>query len=176
MLGALLMTGCGGQIDAVPLAGPSSTVSSSTDREPELPAPGRTPHEVADQLCAWGCAAGLAGVVIEERAGSLTVWWKGPLPDYVRRYLATVPDSVSVTVYETARWDRAEMSAAASRVMSDSALVARLGITMAGNIPDGSGIKVGIKGTGLGPGDLAELERVSAMPVTIETGRTVTPQ
>jgi hypothetical protein len=87
--------------------------------------------------------AGLVQIWVDDDHNQLTVYWHGTVPADIARLLASLRHRVQVRV-AAARYSTAQLDQAVSRVFRSQPGVR---VTMAGPLPDGSGIEVGIAGT-----------------------------
>ena len=92
---------------------------------------------------------------------------EGSVPDSVRRYATSSPNGVEVTIQAGAKYSKADLAKAVSRVFNDP-MMRELNITFVNDEYDGSGISVGISGDSITDAQRARLSKVAGVDITAD--------
>lgn len=126
---------------------------------------------VVDRLRVLG-GSHFAGVEIQEGRNQIESHWIGGIPATVDDYARSRPGGVTIQLVEDARFSRDRLQAASTRV-ADSALALDAGLSGVSVQPDGSGLRIDVKGVMPDPkthADLADLAGLPADALTFTTG------
>lgn len=152
--------------------GPASPPPSA-----ELPGPDvEAVRNAAKPLAALEQQPGFGRVALDFATKTVTVFWNGEPPQEVMTRLGTTSDGVRVELVEVP-FSQVELVAAGGRVLR--ATGPGTGLPAAFVVrprPDLSGVVVEMERADLEPAQLAELERLAGVPVTVVPGEPLRPQ
>lgn len=152
--------------------GPASPPSSAGLPDPDVEAV----RNAARPLAALEQQPGFGRVALDFDTKTVTVFWNGEPPQEVTTRLGTTSDGVRVELDEVP-FSQADLVAAGDRVLQATGPGTDLPAAyLVRPRPDLSGVVVEMERADLEPAQLAELERLAGVPVTVVPGEPVRPQ
>jgi hypothetical protein len=124
---------------------PSVTLMNAQNNLDAYAAQIETPMRITDRPGPGSLRSGFAGVKVDAVANTLTVYWRGSVPDYVNAVLKNARDVGITTSIVAARFDRETLEEVRAHLASGAASAAAMVQPTVISIPvDGSHLDVGV--------------------------------